>query len=48
MLGADPEILGDCALEVVAGASLGLLDAKSNPLKPVDGAAVGVSPGAED
>ena len=48
VLGVDPKILGDCAVDVVAGGSLGLLAPKLNPLKPLDGAAVGVSPGAED
>lgn len=44
----DPKILGDCAVEVVAGASLGLLVSVLNILKPLDGAAVGGFPGAED
>ena len=48
MPGIDPKILGDCAVEVVAEASLGLLVPKLNPLKPLDGAAVGVLPGADD
>ena len=46
--GVDPKILGDCAVEVVAEASLGLLVPKLNPLKPLDGAAVDVLPGAND
>ena len=48
MPGVDPKILGDCAVEVVAGASLGLLAPKSNPLKPLDGGPVDVLPGADD
>ncbi len=47
-LGVDPKILGDCVVEVVAGASLGLLDPKSIPVKLLDGAAVDVLPGADD
>ncbi len=48
MLGADPNILGDCMVDVVAGASLGLLASKLNPLKPPDGSAVELLFGAED
>lgn len=44
----DPKILGDCAVEVVAGASLGLLVSVLNLLKPLDGAAVDGLVGAED
>ena len=44
----DPKILGDCAIEVVAGASLGLLAPRSNPPKLLDGAAADVLSGAED
>lgn len=43
----DAKILGDCAVDVVAGASLGLLAPKLSPLKPLDGAAVELLPGAE-
>lgn len=48
VLGIDPNILGDCAVDVVTGASLGLLAPKSNPLKPLDGAIVELLPGTED
>ena len=48
MLGVDPKTLGDCAVDVVAGASLGLLTPILNPLKPLDGAAVELLPGADD
>lgn len=44
----DPKILGDCAVDVVAGASLGFLAIESNPPKPLDGAAVELLLGAED
>ena len=48
LLGVEPKILGDCAVEVVAGASLGLLAPKLNPPNSLDGAAVGVLPRADD
>lgn len=48
VLGVDPKILGDCTVDVVAEASLGLLASKSNPLKPLEGAAVELLPGADD
>ena len=48
MPGVDPKILGACAVEVVSGASLGLLVSKLNPPKTLDGAAVDVMPGADD
>ena len=44
----DPKILGDCAVEVVVGASLGLLVSNLNPPKLLDGAAADVVPGADD
>lgn len=47
MLGVDPKILGDCAVDVVAGASLGLLAPELNPLKPLE-AASELLPGADD
>ena len=48
MAGVDPKILGDCVVEVVVGASLGLLLSKLNPPKLLDGAAADVVPGAAD
>ena len=48
MLGVDPNILGDCMVDVAAGASLDLLASKLNPLKPPDGAAVALLSEAED
>lgn len=48
VLGVDPKMPGDCAVDVVAGASLGLLAPKPNPLKPLEGAAVELLLGAED
>lgn len=49
MLGVDPKILEDCeAVELVAGASIGLLAPKSKSPKALDGAAVELLPRAED
>lgn len=44
----DPKMLGDWAVEVVVGASLGLLFSVLNPPKLLEGAAVDGLPGAED
>ena len=48
MLGVDPKILGDCAVEAATGPSLGLLTPRLNPPRLLDGAAVDVLVAADE